>query len=125
MDGWTDGWMDGWIWLKNQILIPQLRQQLRSWRGVLTFEEDLAGRGDRWAMKVRIGIVRDDFGLLIVEPWVVVMPITNENGIRKTSRGWRDSTMELRSWVRASSSSSLWPEGKRKRSDVQETQWCW
>lgn len=35
--------------------------------------------GNRWAMEIRIGTVRDDLGFLAVEPWVMVMPSANEN----------------------------------------------
>lgn len=46
------------------------------------------------------------------------MPSANENGDRKTSSGCRNRAVGLRSWVWASSSSSLWLEGKRKRSEL-------
>lgn len=48
-------------------------------------------------MEAGIGTVRDDLGLLAAGPWVVVMPTANENGDRKTSRGYTYSAMGSRS----------------------------
>lgn len=39
-------------------------------------------------MEIRVGTVRDDLGLLVVEPYVVVMPSANENGVGVETEQW-------------------------------------